>query len=230
MAKTLIVAGYGPGISHAVAEKFAAAGFSVALVARTAVKLEKGVRELTAKGFKAQAFPADVGDVAAVRAVVQQVRAALGPITVLHWNAASSVAGDLLSASPEELESVFGVGVIGLVAAIQESLADLRQKPEAAVLVTNGGFGLFADAVDAIAVQTKNMGLSVANAAKHKTSRVLAKRLEIEGVYLAEVMVLGTIKGTPWDRGQATLEASTIAERFWHLYQSRKERFVQIGG
>ena len=124
---------------------------------------------------------------------------------------------------------MFSVGVIGLVAAIQESLPDLRQKPEAAVLVTNGGFGLFADAVDAMAVQSKNMGLSVANAAKHKASRVLAKRLETEGVYLGEVMVLGTIKGIAWDRGQATLDASTVAERFWQLYQSRKERFVQVG-
>lgn len=120
--------------------------------------------------------------------------------------------------------------MIGLVAAIQESLPDLRQKPEAAVLVTNGGFGLFADAVDAMAVQSKNMGLPVANAAKHKTSRVLAKRLETEGVFLGEVMVLGTIKGTAWDRGHATLEASTVAERFWQLSQSRKERFVQVGG
>lgn len=230
MAKTIIVAGYGPGISHAVAEKFGAAGFSIALVARNAGKLEKGVQALTAKGFTARAFPADVGDISAIRNVVQQARAALGPIIVLHWNAASPVAGDLLSASPEELETVFGVGVIGLVAAIQESLPDLRQKPEAAVLVTNGGFGLFADAVDAIAVQSKSMGLSVANAAKHKASRVLAKRLEIEGVYLGEVMVLGTVKGTGWDRGQATLEASTIAERFWQLYQSRKEHFVQVGG
>ena len=68
--------------------------------------------------------------------------------------------------------------------------------------MTNGGFGLFADAVDAMAVQSKSMGLSVANAAKHKASRVLAKRLETEGVYGGEVMVLGTVRGTAWDRGQ----------------------------
>jgi NAD(P)-dependent dehydrogenase (short-subunit alcohol dehydrogenase family) len=32
MAKTILIVGYGPGISTAVAEKFGSAGFSVALV------------------------------------------------------------------------------------------------------------------------------------------------------------------------------------------------------
>jgi NAD(P)-dependent dehydrogenase (short-subunit alcohol dehydrogenase family) len=34
MSKTIVVVGFGPGISIAVAEKFGAAGFSFALVAR----------------------------------------------------------------------------------------------------------------------------------------------------------------------------------------------------
>ena len=35
MSKTIVVVGFGPGISTAVADKFGAEGFSVALVART---------------------------------------------------------------------------------------------------------------------------------------------------------------------------------------------------
>ncbi len=34
MSKTIVVVGFGPGVSTAVAEKFGAAGFSVALVGR----------------------------------------------------------------------------------------------------------------------------------------------------------------------------------------------------
>ena len=44
MTKTLIVCGYGPGISTSVAEKFGAEGFSIALVARNAEKLQNGVK------------------------------------------------------------------------------------------------------------------------------------------------------------------------------------------
>ena len=32
MSKTIVIVGYGPGVSSAVARKFGAAGFSVALV------------------------------------------------------------------------------------------------------------------------------------------------------------------------------------------------------
>ena len=52
---------------------------------------------------------------------------------------------------------------------------------------------------------------------------MLAQRLKGEGVYVGEVMVAGTIKGTPWDKGNANLDASTIASKFWELYQARAE-------
>jgi NAD(P)-dependent dehydrogenase (short-subunit alcohol dehydrogenase family) len=229
MSKTIIVAGYGPGISHAVAERFGRAGFSLALVARTAAKLTAAAERFKAAGVEARALAADLTDLASVRKVVASARAALGPITVLHWNAATPAAGDLLGAPAEELSTSLVAGAVGLVAAVQEALPDLRNKPDSAVLVTNGGFGLFVDAVDAMAVDSGSMGLAVANSAKHKVSRLLAKRLEREGVFLGEVMVKGLVKGTAWDRGGATLEASTVADRFWGLYEHRREHFTDAG-
>ena len=98
MPKTIIVAGYGPGISSAVAEKFGAEGFQVAIVGRSADKLAAGVKALEAKGIKAAAFTAELGDPVAIRAMVENVRAALGPISVLEWTAFSNIAGDLLAA------------------------------------------------------------------------------------------------------------------------------------
>jgi NAD(P)-dependent dehydrogenase (short-subunit alcohol dehydrogenase family) len=229
MGKTIVVVGYGPGISNAVAERFGAAGFAVALVARHADKLAAAVKQLEAKQVRAAGFVADAGDPAAVRRAVERAREAHGPVTVLHWNVATPMAGDLLTAPPEELVTTFRAGVVGLVSAVQAALPDLRQQPDAAVLITNGGFGLFADAIDAMAVQARSMGLSVANAAKHKVSRMLAKQLEPEKIFVAEIMVVGTVKGTAWDRGQATLEASAIGDRFWQLYAGdRSEHLVQL--
>ena len=230
MSKVLLVAGYGPGISHAVAERFGAAGFSLALVARNAGKLADAAARLQASGHKAAAFPADLTSLASIREVVKKARAALGAITVLHWNAATPVAGDLLTAPAEELGTALTAGAIGLVAAVQEVLPDLRKRPEAAVLVTNGGFGLFADPVDAMAVQGRSMGLAVANSAKHKVARLLSRRLEAEGVFLAELMVMGVVKGTAWDQGNATLAASTVADSFWQLYEKRSEHLAHVDG
>lgn len=228
MAKTIVVCGYGTGISAAVADKFGAEGFSVALVARNAERLGRAVEALQAKGVKAAAFPTDLGDPAAVRKLAQRVRAELGPITALHWNAYAGGAGDLLSADVAELRRALDVAVVGLVVLVQEALPDLKQQPGSAILVTNGGFGLFDPKVDAFGIKANSMGLSVANSAKHKLVGLLAKKLEDDGIYVGEVMVLGTVKGTAWDSGNATLEPSAIADKFWHMYQERKEVRAQI--
>src|SRR4029079_3649088 len=98
MSKTIMVCGYGPGISKAVAEKFGAEGFSVALVGRSADKLTAGVKALEAKGVEPAAVTADFGDPAAARAAVKNARAALGPVTVLQWRAYGGGRGDLTDA------------------------------------------------------------------------------------------------------------------------------------
>jgi NADP-dependent 3-hydroxy acid dehydrogenase YdfG len=232
MAKTILVAGYGPGISAAVAEKFGAKGFQVALVGRSADKLAAGVKTLGAGAVKAAAFTADLGDAAAVRGMVEKVRAGLGPISVIEWTAYSpaNLAGDLLTASPAEMRSLFDVSIAGLVAVVQAALPDLKSE-KGAILVTNGGAGLADPAADAVVVQYGMMGLGLANAAKHKLVGVLAKKLEADGIYVAEIMVAGSIKGTGFDRGQpGTIEGKVVAEKFWELYEARKDVRTTLKG
>jgi NADP-dependent 3-hydroxy acid dehydrogenase YdfG len=229
MSKTILIGGYGAGISKAVAEKFGAEGFAVALAARNAERLAAGAKALEGKGIKVAAFPTDLADPTAVRALVRKAREALGPITVLQWTAYAGGAGDLLTADAAALHGVLDVALTGLLAAVQAVLPDLRQEKEAAVLVTNGGLGYFDPKVDAMAVEWSAMGLAVANAAKHKVVGLLAQKLKSEGVYVGEVMVLGAVKGTPFDQGYATIEPSTVAAKFWELYRARGEVTAQVG-
>jgi NADP-dependent 3-hydroxy acid dehydrogenase YdfG len=229
MAKTILVVGYGPGISSAVAERFGSAGFSVGLVARSEDKLGAGVKALEAKGIRAAAFAADASDPASIRGAIAKAHAALGPIAVLHWNPyGSGQAGDVLAADPASVGEVFDVAVVGLVAAVQEALPDLKAVKDGAVLITNGALGEDNPQMEEFAVGGKSMGLALANAAKHKLAALLALRLKAEGVYVAEVMVAGMVKGTPWDRGNATLEAPAIANTFWELYQARKDTRARV--
>jgi short-subunit dehydrogenase len=229
MSKTILVGGYGPGISKAVAEKFGAEGFSVALASRSADKLGAGVKALEAKGIKAAAFPVDLGDPAAVRALVADVRKTLGPITVLQWTAYTGAAGDLLQADAGAVHAALDIATTGLLAAVQEALPDLEKDAHSAVLVTNGGFGFSDPKIDAMVVQFNAMGLALANAAKHKLVGLLAEKLRSKGVYVGEVVVLGTVKGTAFDQGNGTLEASAIAAKFWEIYSARKETTVNFG-
>lgn len=228
MKKTIIVCGYGPGISDAVARKFGGEGFSVAIVARGKEKLAAAVTSLTASGVDARAFPCDLGDLAAVKRLVEDVRKALGPITVIHWNAYAGLAGDLTTANPAELQKVFDVGVTGLVAAVQEALPDLKTQKGAAVLVTGGGFALYDKKVDELVVSWNTMGLAVAKSAQHKLVGLLHEKLGPDGVYVGEIVVLGSVKGTAFDPGSATLSASTVAAKFWEIYTGRTERSVNV--
>jgi NADP-dependent 3-hydroxy acid dehydrogenase YdfG len=225
MAKTFIVAGYGVGISAAVAEKFGAEGFQVAIVARSADKLAAGVKALEAKGVKAAAFPADLGDPAAIKAMVEKVRAKFGPISALEWTAFSpgNVAGDLLTATPEEVRSLFDISIVGLLATVQALLPDLKSE-KGAVLVTNGGAGFIDPKVDAMITEWGMMGLGVANAAKQKLVGILAKKLEADGIYVTEIMIAGVIKGTSFDKGtMPAIDPAVVAAKYWELYTARKE-------
>jgi short-subunit dehydrogenase len=229
MTKTIVVCGYGPGISSAVAQRFGREGFSVALVGRDAERLAAGVAALEKQGVRAAAFPADLSDDAAVERLVAAVRAQLGPIAVLHWNAYARGAGDLLQADAVATRAIFDVPVTGLLAAVKAALPDLRSEQDAAVLVTNGGFGLNDPKIDARAVALGAMGLAVANAAKHKLVGLLAQKLRPLGVYVGEVMVLASVKGSAWDDGKATLEASKVGDAFYDLFSSRTDVTRNIG-
>jgi NAD(P)-dependent dehydrogenase (short-subunit alcohol dehydrogenase family) len=232
MTKTILIAGYGPGVSMAIAEKFGSEGFQVALVARSAERLAVGVKALESKGIKAAAFPADLSDVEAIKAMVSDVRKTFGAITVLEWTATQSgtQAGDMITADMETLRSLFDISVLGLMAAIQAVLPDLRKAKDPAILITNGGAGYVSPAMDKMMVNSGRMGLAVANAAKHKLVGMLAHRLKADGIYVGEVMVTGLVK-TPGDtRRQAKIDPIMVSDAYWKMYTERKKLRVRITG
>jgi short-subunit dehydrogenase len=196
-------------------------------VARNAARLLTAEQTLAEAKISAKSFPCDLADPVAVRKLIADVRASFGPISVVHWNAYASGAGDLKSSTTAELEAVLNVCVHGLIAATQAALPDLKAN-QGALLVTGGGFAFYDPAVDAAATQFRAAGLAIGKAAQHKTVGLLSKALHAEGVFVGEVVVTGLVKGTAWDQGNATLEATTIADRFWALLQARDGSSVTI--
>ena len=228
MKHTIVICGYGPGISDAVARRFGKAGHPVAIVARNARRLAEGVAALKAQGIKAQAFMADLGDVAAVQRTIADVRAAMGSIGIVHWNAYSSAEGDLLSITPADLSQSLAVRVVGYIAAVQASLADLEAN-QGAVLATSGVMAFYGSEIDTFA---KDFGaIAVSVAAQHKATGLLTETLTARGIYVGEVIVNGFVKG--WEgvnqRG-AVLESADIAEQFWELNATRQTHSIVFGG
>jgi NADP-dependent 3-hydroxy acid dehydrogenase YdfG len=229
MSKTILVCGFGTGISSAVAERFGKAGFAVALVGRNAERLATGVKSLTAQGITAAEFIADLSEESQISKLVESVRNKLGAITAIHWNAYSMGAGDLLTADSSAIRKAFDLPVTNLLMTLRAALPELEAQPESALLVTNGGLGLDDPQVDAMAVAWNAMDLAVVNAAKHKLVGLLSQKLRPKNIYVGEVLVLGPVKGTAWDDGNAKIHASSVADKFWELYQSRTTVSASVG-
>lgn len=218
-----MIVGFGPGTATAVAEKFGGEGFSVALIGRNEDRLNAGASALKAKGINAYAIPADAADPDSIRAAVRSVRSQLGPISVLHWNAYGGMeAGDLLTADQASLRKVFDVAVFGLLAATDEALPDLKQSGEGALLISNGAFGEVSPEIDEAVINLHLMGLALSSAAKHKLVGLLAKRLKGDGVFVGEVMVYHTIRGTA-STNDDSVDPTVIAAKHWELYKARGE-------
>lgn len=122
--RVVCIAGFGTsGVSASVARKFGLAGFNVALMARREDRLQLGVEELRAAGIVAHGFSVDLSDPSAVRSGLSSVARQMGaPVEVLHWNPYNSIQTPLLQMTPEEIDTLNGVALKGLLAAVQELL------------------------------------------------------------------------------------------------------------
>ncbi|MFL5828153.1 MAG: SDR family oxidoreductase [Thermoleophilaceae bacterium] len=90
--KTLALVGAGPGLGLALAKRFGAAGFQVALLARNPDKLDQLVAELGELGVTARPYVADVTDRPGLTAALAQVESDFGAIDVLEYSPVPGVA------------------------------------------------------------------------------------------------------------------------------------------
>ncbi|KAJ3107031.1 hypothetical protein HDU97_005000 [Phlyctochytrium planicorne] len=223
--KVIVVAGYGPGVSNAVAEKFGALGYKVALLARTQSKLDEAVKVFAGKNITAKGFATDLADAAAVKKTIASIQA-FGQIGLLFWNPYGASAG-ILDASAESLTSNFNLTTTSLIIAVQAALEDLK-KTKGAVLVTGGGLSLENPQVVSIAVAWNAATLAIAKSAQRKAVNLINETLKPQGVYCGEVTIIGSIKGTPFDDGTATLTAEKVADAFAALNTDRTQVFTMV--
>ena len=92
----MLITGASAGIGRATAEKLAAAGAHVLLVARTAEKLDDVRREIERAGGVAHVFTADLADLESCDALVKEVTSTLGGVDVLVNNAGRSIRRSIL--------------------------------------------------------------------------------------------------------------------------------------
>ena len=111
--KVVLLTGASRGLGVEMARRFADAGARLALAARSASDLEKVRAEMEERGAKAIAVPADVSDLESLRAMLKEVESALGPVDVLVNNAGVENVFDFENQTPELIEQIVQINVIG---------------------------------------------------------------------------------------------------------------------
>lgn len=122
--KVALITGASAGIGLSAARKLVACGARVALVARTASKLEAAVRELGEA--HAVAFPRDVTDRAAMRALPGEVAARLGSLDILINNAGQNHRGNIAERTADELVSILETNLVAPVFLTRVALDHMR--------------------------------------------------------------------------------------------------------
>src|SRR5438105_2627172 len=87
MTRIAVVTGGSAGVGRATVRELAAAGYDVALLARSQAGVDGAVSDVKDTGRRALGILADVADAAAVEAAADQIERELGPIDVWVNNA-----------------------------------------------------------------------------------------------------------------------------------------------
>ena len=141
----VLITGAGRGIGKRLALGFGAAGYPVALLARSKPELELAKLEIEHAGGRALVLLADVRDCQQVCAAAEQVREAFGSIDVLI--AAAAVQGPIGLLWENDLRrwaETIEINLLGVVHACRAVLPQMVARRSGKILVLSGGGSAYA--------------------------------------------------------------------------------------
>ncbi len=136
--RTAFVAGGSSGINLGIAQGLAQAGARVALVSRSAEKVEAAAAGLQAMGFEALGMAADVRDFEAIDGVLRATRERFGEIDIVVSGAAGNFVAPALGMSANAFKTVVDIDLLGTFNVFRACHAHLR-KPGASLIAITAG-------------------------------------------------------------------------------------------
>ncbi len=134
MTRRALITGASSGIGEATAMAFAAAGFNLALVARSQDKLSALAKALSASGIEAQSFPTDLADLSQVKDQITQIIERVGPIDVLVNCAGMAYTGNLGNMPLADWQRVMDLNVTSVFQVVQAVLPGMRQQADGLII------------------------------------------------------------------------------------------------
>src|ERR1700735_2634728 len=188
----LLLVGAGPGLGLAIAHRFAAGGYRVTLVARSADRLTELARSLDDTGAEVNTVEADASSPEELRARMTELYRDEGAPGVVIYNAVLGAPDHLLSSTVTHLQEAYAVDVIGAIVVAQAAAPAMKAAGFGTMIVTGGGF---ADhPIPALAT------VSLGKAALRSAATMLGADLGPDGIRVATLTIAGQIvAGTAFD-------------------------------
>lgn len=214
--KVCVVTGVGPGTGAAIARRFAAGGYTVAMLARDRNRLAALEREIA----NTRAYPCDVTDEAQLDATLEAIRAELGAPQVLIHNAVGGAFGSFLEIDPQALNRNFQVNTMALLH-LARRLAPAMIEAGKGALITTGN-------TSALRGKANFAGFAPTKAAQRILAEAIAREVGPKGVHVAYI-VIDAVIDLAWTRQMMKqrlgkeapddffIQPSAIAEEIWHV-------------
>jgi NADP-dependent 3-hydroxy acid dehydrogenase YdfG len=225
MTKVIAIFGAGPGLGTAVARRFAAEGFRVALVARHKDRLDALVDQLTAEAIKAAGFAADLNSPEEAPTVIEAIRERFGRIDVIEYGPVPD-SGFTPAAQLHPATLAAGVPLLMLtpLAVVQAVLTEWTERGDGAFLMTTGAGAVhpmpFASGVVPLMAGARNWLYS------------LNGELADSGIYAGTLSIAAFINGSeaartvtatadPQAPAPPLVDPAELAEIYWDMYTNR---------
>jgi NAD(P)-dependent dehydrogenase (short-subunit alcohol dehydrogenase family) len=194
-----LIAGVGPGLGSALARAIAKEGYAVALLSRRVESSQPVAEQIRSQKGTALVLPIDVTDRGAVNQAVERIRAELGAITVLAYNASGYGRGPFLELDPDEIRQSFEVGAMGAVHLAQAVIPHM--------LAAGHGFISFTGATAALRGRAGFAPLAIAKSSLRVLGQALAREFQPKGIHVVHIIVDGQVD-TPKLRSRDPQRAS----------------------
>ena len=210
---TLLVVGAGPRLGGAIARRFGAAGFDVALVSHDEAALTGLGTQLQDEGITTGWSVADIADDAALRAAIARFAEHTGRIDVVVHNVSVWREISLLELTPEQLFADVHAGAASLLTIAQTVAPGMIGRGGGTIIATGSA------AADSPGPGVPTLG--VQKAALRSLIRSMALELGPQGVHCATVTINGVL-GTPG------FDPAAIAELYYAIATEQRESWRTV--
>lgn len=206
-----LISGVGPGTGSALVRRFAAEGYRVAMLARSADRLAALAEQVPS----ARAYVCDVADQAQVDNAASSIERDMGSPSVLIHNAVGGAWGTFTEIDPAVLNRNFQINTMGLLYLARRVAPAMVAAGKGSIIVTGN--------TSALRGRANFAGFAPTKAAQRVLAEAMARDLSPKGVHVAYIIIDAVID-VPWARerfknkpNEFFIEPTAIADEAWHV-------------